>query len=317
VLRKYRCLGTMMVLCLAAPFGCRSAERSRELAPSLNVPSRVVSLAPAVDETIIALGKGSSLVGVSDYSRGSLNLPRVGSVLTPGFEGIARLRPTLIVATSVQGANEATLNRLAPTRLLPWLTPPEVADSIEALGEMLGVNGPARELAQRFRKLPLEPEAGRKRVLLLLPGSGGSSSEVWFLRKNSLHGALLHQAGAMNAVNQPISGAARLSFEELLRVNPDAIVILSSAAMLPLAEELQNHLARFSPLLAIRERRLCILSSEDPLGVGPEVLKLAPQLQVAFQGLGLLREGAVSSRERGNAHGPEPSALCQLARGVF
>ncbi|MGH7879693.1 MAG: helical backbone metal receptor, partial [Candidatus Binataceae bacterium] len=64
---------------------------------------RIVSLAPSVTETLFALGAGDEVVGVSqycDYPPAVLDLPRVGSFLTPNVEAIAALRPTLVIGLS-------------------------------------------------------------------------------------------------------------------------------------------------------------------------------------------------------------------------
>src|SRR5512146_2715162 len=63
-------------------------------------PSRIVSLAPAVTETLFALGEGGAVVGVSqycDYPPAATHLPKVGTFLTPNVEAIAALRPDVLV----------------------------------------------------------------------------------------------------------------------------------------------------------------------------------------------------------------------------
>ena len=63
-------------------------------------PQRIVSLAPAITETLFALGAGAEVVGVSqycDYPPEVARLPRVGTFLTPNIEAIAGRRPTIVI----------------------------------------------------------------------------------------------------------------------------------------------------------------------------------------------------------------------------
>ncbi|MGH8011975.1 MAG: helical backbone metal receptor, partial [Candidatus Binataceae bacterium] len=73
-------------------------------AAAVNTSLRIVSLDPAVTETIFALGAGKELVGVSqytDYPPQAVKLPKVGTFLTPNIEAIVALRPTLIIGPAM------------------------------------------------------------------------------------------------------------------------------------------------------------------------------------------------------------------------
>ena len=70
-------------------------------------PPRIVSLAPAVTETLFALGEGGAVVGVSqycDYPPAATHLPKVGTFLTPNVEAIAALRPDLIIGPGLSSS---------------------------------------------------------------------------------------------------------------------------------------------------------------------------------------------------------------------
>jgi len=62
--------------------------------------------AGAIDLAVLALGGAQKLVAVSNYCQlpPGLQLPRVGSSLTPSFEAIAGLRPSLILCDGSAGA---------------------------------------------------------------------------------------------------------------------------------------------------------------------------------------------------------------------
>jgi len=79
-----------LFLLSALAFACQS----RAPAPADAGPPRIVSLAPAVTETLFAIGAGGLVVGISDYCNyppEALGLPRLGTSITPNYEAIARL----------------------------------------------------------------------------------------------------------------------------------------------------------------------------------------------------------------------------------
>ncbi len=102
------------------------------------VPTRIVSLSPAMTETLIEIGAGESLVAVSDFPTEhpmTRDLPRVGTGLTPNYEAIARLSPDIVLMQSGGQTGVVDLSAVAPTRALPWLTVEDLNNSaVRALG---------------------------------------------------------------------------------------------------------------------------------------------------------------------------------------
>jgi len=109
-----------------------------------SIPRRVVSLAPSVTETILALDFGDRLAGISDFCvlpSGMTALPRVGGLLTPDLETIKALHPDILVGTT--SGNDPGLATQAEALGLPLyiLHTPDVAQvlaSLERIGDLLG-----------------------------------------------------------------------------------------------------------------------------------------------------------------------------------
>jgi iron complex transport system substrate-binding protein len=153
-------------------------------------PRRLVSLAPGVTETLLALGFGDHLVGVSDFCvlpDDTAGIPRVGGLLTPDFETIRGLHPDLLVGTT--SGNDPGLASQAEALGLPLYTlhTPDVArvlESLERLGGLLGDPPRGARAAEEMRRRLRVVEArvsGRPapRVLfviwsepLVVPGAG-------------------------------------------------------------------------------------------------------------------------------------------------
>jgi iron complex transport system substrate-binding protein len=155
-----------------------------------STPRRVVSLAPSVTETMLALDFGERLAGVSDFCvvPGVMaGIPRVGGLLTPDLETIRALHPDLLVGTT--SGNDPGLASQAEALGLPLyiLHTPDVARvlaSLESLGDLLGDAPRGVRVAEEMRRRLIAVEtrvSGQPapRVLfviwaepLVVPGSG-------------------------------------------------------------------------------------------------------------------------------------------------
>lgn len=262
------------VLAGALYLGSRSATAGRPHGSATRA-QRVASLSPAITDTIVALDARSALVLVSDYCRIS-DLARAGTILTPHFERIASAKPDLIIATEVRGSPDRALQRLAPLLSLPWLTLDEVVDSTRKLGHVLQRERQADLLAQRLaRELAVNARADAPRVLLLMGPTTEERVGYFYIRDASLHGRLLTASGYRNAiVDTPSLGQPHLSVEQVLRVDPDAVLVLQEA---PASGP--PPLSALSPLKAVQTKRTLVLSRPGILNMGPDILEIRRLVQ--------------------------------------
>ena len=248
--------------------------------------ARLVSLTPAITETVLALGGVAQLVGVSNYCvlPQGLKLPRLGSSLTPSFEAIAGLRPSLILCDDSAGAKRHELAALAKCEVLPWLTLPEVVSSIRRIGQLLGQAAAGDALAERLNsRLSQKPPPSAPRVLLLLSYDPDRPAEIWFIRQNSLHGAALSAAGATNAVARDVAGLPRLSIEELIQLDPDEVLIIPPpGATLEVRRRLLTAFNALAPLRAVKDGKVGVVSTASQ-SVGPSILELSDALASMLQ----------------------------------
>ena len=247
---------------------------------------RLVSLTPAITETVLALGGAAQLVGVSNYCvlPETLKLPRLGSSLTPSFEAIAGLRPSLILCDDSAGAKRRELAAIASCEVLPWLTLPEVVGSTRRIGQVLGRAAVGNALAERLNnRLSRQPPAGASRVLLLLSYDPDRPAEIWFIRQNSLHGAALAAAGARNAVAHDVPGLPRLGVEQLIELDPDDVLIIPPpGATLELKKRMLTAFNALAPLRAVKEGKVGIVNGASQ-SVGPSILTLSDALSAMLQ----------------------------------
>jgi len=245
---------------------------------------RVVSLSPAITETLFAIGAGSQLVGVSDYCNypeAAKKLPHTGSALTPNYEAIVRLSPTLIVCEAAASTPRRELAALGVTKFVPWLSLEDIVAGTRLLGVLTGQQATANALADKlWNGLALAENPRGPRVLLVLGEGQAKLSEIYFIKRNSIHGAALRAAGARNAVDKDVPGVPRLSLEELIRLDPEAIIVLvAPSPNAPSKEQILSEYRALEPLAANKHDRVAVLQSDEAFANGPRILTLAEHLK--------------------------------------
>jgi ABC-type Fe3+-hydroxamate transport system substrate-binding protein len=285
-LRRLWTLASFALL-IAAAWACLLGCERRAPAPSARA-DRIVSLAPAITETLFAIGAGDRVVGVSDYCDYPLavkSLPRVGTSLTPSYEAIVRLGPTRVIGERAKGTPAHELSAVAPAVLLPWLSVADVTASTRELGKITGHEAAAEDLARRLsERLSRPPPPDAPRVLLVLGSDPRQLSDVWFIRRNSIHGAALEAAGGRNAVAEDIDGAPSLPLERVVTLNPDVVLILVMADT-PNPEIEANHLAswRALPIAATKRGAVRVLWGRALQSNGPRILDVVDKLAAALR----------------------------------
>jgi ABC-type Fe3+-hydroxamate transport system substrate-binding protein len=273
---------TLLRALAVAALGCQRSGTNP------NGPKRIVSLSPGITDALFEIGAGSLVVARSDYCDYPAEvsrLPRVGTSLTPNYETITRLSPTLIIGEEGANARRRELEAIGPTLLLPWLTLDEITQSLRELGRRTDTVARADALAARMQaRLAVPAPPNGPRVLLVIGYQPGKIEELWFVRENSLHGSALHAAGARNAVPEAVAGLPRLSLERLLAIDPDAIFVLTQPG-----RAAADYLAPFSaltPLRAVREKHVAIVEAPEAYVHGPRILALVDRLALEVQKLG-------------------------------
>ncbi len=199
-------------------------------------PERIVSMSPALTETLFALGLGDRVVGVTRfclYPDEVLGIPKVGGYLDPNWEAIVTLEPDLVVLMESHSGAESRLSGLGIRTVR--VNQQKVADilaSIQQLAEVCGVPDRGEllraDVEQRLERIR-RAVSGRSepRVVVSVgrsPGSGRLST-VWAVGPGTFLDDALSLAGGVNAVPGGVAGAyPEISAEGLLHLDPDDIL---------------------------------------------------------------------------------------------
>ncbi len=198
-------------------------------------PSRIISLAPSLTETLYALGVEDRLVGDTDYCDyppDAQNKPKVGGVINPNLEEIAALHPDLVLLSKEGNQLETVraLDTLAiPNYATDIRTIDQILSSTEKLADVLNVSAAGKsltdDLQQRLATLQakLSGVAPRRVLFVVWP------EPLMSVGKNTFVADAIRRAGAISIVDSN-QDWPQVSLEEVARLQPDYLVFAASHA---------------------------------------------------------------------------------------
>ncbi|HMM35145.1 MAG TPA: helical backbone metal receptor [Thermoanaerobaculia bacterium] len=189
---------------------------------------RIVSLCPSTTETLVALGLGRSLVGVTRYCvhpREALDgIPRVGGTKDPDHAAIAALEPDLVLCNAEEN-READVAALAARHRVDVSHPTRVADVpplLCRLGSLTGCEPVAEGWARRVeeRIAAARPAARPVRfVYLIWKGPWMAAAAGTYISD------LLETFGGVNVFPRERGPWPRTDEAELAALAPELVVL--------------------------------------------------------------------------------------------
>lgn len=201
-----------------------------------NAPARIVSLVPAVTETLFAIGAGPRVVGVStfcDFPEQVVSLPRVGSFVAPVAEAIVALSPDLVITSPTPG-NQPAVRAIerAGVRIAVVRSEGGLAEAKAAIRDVASAAGVAAAGADLVAHLEAELEAtsasvqglARPRVAVVV-----GRDPLVLAGPESYLGELVAIAGGTNVASGLRGRWPRVGHEFLIENAPEVIIDLTIA----------------------------------------------------------------------------------------
>jgi len=238
---------------------------------------RIVSTAPSITETLFAMGLGPRVVGVTIYCKfpaEAAKLPKIGNLLTPDLEAIMALKPDLVVVHKTTTHLVEALTRL---HIQIVEVQSQNLDAIYAGAREIGKATSAGDGAERMIRDMQSKLRGLKKLTAGLPKPSvvfivghtpGKLEGMVAGSGTSYFSDLLDYSGGSNIFHDVTAPYPRISLEEILSLNPDAIMELSGDAR-PKQEEVLALWHSKGMLKAVKTGRVFALESSPFLVPGP------------------------------------------------
>lgn len=278
--------GLMLALpALAAAISVRD-DRGQELRLAQS-PARIVSLLPALTETVCALGQCQRLVAVDRYSNwpeSVRRLPSMGGGLDFDLERVVAQRPDLVLmAASARGADRLQALGI-PVLALEPRSHADVQRVIDTLGQVLGLPpNHARQLWQQIdaslvqAAQSLPPALRGRSVYVEVSPAPHAASELSFI------GQTLTRLGQINIVPGRLGPFPQIQPEFVVQAQPEFIMVGDSSR--------QDMLKRpgWSRLKALQSGRVCAFEPHEAevlVRPGPRLAEAAQLMVRCLQRVG-------------------------------
>lgn len=263
---------------LVAISGC-----GQRVAPvSVEAPRRIVSMAPSLTETLLALGLDDRVVGVTRYCPDVDGALVVGGYFDPSYEAILSLEPDLVI---VMQSHDELHRRLADLGLDTLRVDQHDVDgilrSIHDIAVRCGIELRGLDLVERLRSALDGVTAAveglhRPRVLVVVgrePGSGRVGT-LWAAANDTFYDDVIRLAGGANAVTNTVIRYPELSIEGLMVVDADVIldVVADGGARGVSADEAAADWRELGDLRAVRDGRVHVLMDDFVVIPGPRIV---------------------------------------------
>ncbi len=198
-------------------------------------PRRIVSASPGNTEILYELGLGSRIVGVTDwcdYPPAARRKKRIGNITPLNVERILALRPDLVVADILNGVDGVRgLERFrVPVLALKPDSLEKLFEAIRLCGRATGTEPSAEALVARMRATVAGVErqgrairSKRLKVLVIL-GAEVKGAPIWSPGPGSFLDQVVRLAGGFNLFADLRSPWGQVSYEAILKRNPDVIL---------------------------------------------------------------------------------------------
>lgn len=263
---------------------------------------RIVSFSPAISRTLIDFGLQDRIVGRTTYCDFlPEEVPVVGDLHSVNYERLIELDPTHVLLQPSSAGVDRRLTQLGQERgwtIAAWPGIDQIDDIEQLVRELPGVLCQGRsddeeEMARTAAELtnriaaslaPGDAPLWRGRTLIV-----HSTQPVRVFGRGTYLNDVLTRLGASNAVEA--EGWKELSLEDVLRLNPEAIIIIRPGeADWTDAMEAAGALGRLE-IDAVRNRRVALLTHPDALLPSTGIIKVAGELRTIMGSMAATGEG--------------------------
>jgi iron complex transport system substrate-binding protein len=269
-----------VVFCLSVATPALAVTDDLGVEVRLDRPARrVISLSPHLTELMYSIGAGDRLAGVvrgSDFPAEAAALPEIGDASGLDFERILQLQPDLVLAWG-SGNRSVDIARLRSLGLHVLVLEPQRLEDIprhlHLLAELTQRQERAQEVTREFNSrldALRQRYAGRTSLRVLF--------EIWHQPLFTVNGDhiisnVLRLCSAQNIFAGLPRLAGEVSIEQVLLLDPDAIVVGSEAG-----DASVNNWLEFPYLKAVRGGNLFAVSADQITRQTPRIIEAAERL---------------------------------------
>jgi iron complex transport system substrate-binding protein len=237
-------------------------------------PQRIVSIGPSITEFLFAIGAGARVIGTDDFSdepAAAKTLEKLGGIKV-NFEKVVALRPDLVLIVKF---SDGTIEKLASAGLLVMVVDPQsvgdVARTATLLGQATGEDGSAlaAKIDQQVQAVKTKVASATTKPRVYHEIDASDPTKIFTVGPGSYIADLIDIAGGANIAAKATSAYPQLSAEEILRADPE-IIVLAGADYAAKPAQVKAR-AGWSAISAVKNDRIGVIAPNLINRPGPRV----------------------------------------------
>lgn len=246
-------------------------------------PERIVTLAPSETEVMFAIGAGSKVVAVdnySDYPEEAQSIEKVGDMNT-NLEALLAAKPDVVLAHS--GMQASVIEELRKLNVKVFASDPktleQVMEKIETIGQIVNAQAGAAQVTATMQEElkrvtdALQGVAPKKVYMEFSPG--------WTVGSGEYMDEVLTLAGGDN-VSKEKSGWFEVDPEAVIQSNPEVIIYSHNTNFdLGIPQAIKER-PGFEAIDAVKNDRLFAVDDNSISRVGPRLTKVLYEMAKAI-----------------------------------
>jgi len=199
----------------------------------VNAQERIITLSPAINEIVYALGSGSEVVGNTQYCtypKASQSVPKVGGYFSPNLEKILSLKPSIVIMQPNNTKLAQKLHKLGiKTKIIPIDRLPHITKAMVDLGDLLHKEAKAQNIVSDINKALAEIQGivKDKKILIVIGHNTSLVKQIFVVGQNLYLDDIINTSGNTNALHSKRKGQPILNQENLIATNPDIVILLA------------------------------------------------------------------------------------------
>ncbi|RXJ75528.1 iron ABC transporter substrate-binding protein [Aliarcobacter skirrowii] len=194
---------------------------------------RIITLSPAVNEIVFALGLGNNIIANTqfcDYPEISKSIEKVGGYGSVSLEKVVNLNPSIIINQNYDKKLNSSLNALGfKTLVYKTDSLDDIKFAIKDLGDVFNRQNEAKILNTNIENSlkNIENIVENQKILIVISPQNTLSNQIYVTNNYIYFEDIIKKSGNQNAYQSSLKSQPAINSEKLILLNPDIIILLA------------------------------------------------------------------------------------------
>lgn len=234
----------------------------------LSANEKIITLSPAVNEIVFALGMGDNVVANTqfcDYPEISKSIEKVGGYGSVSLEKVVNLNPTIILNQDYDKKLNQSLKDLNfKTLVYKTNSLEDIKFTIKDLGEVFNKKEEAKDLNNQIENSleSLKNIIENQKILIVISPQSTLSNQIFVVGNFIYFEDIIKASNNINAYQSSLKSQPSINSEKLITLNPDIIILLAPYLKDDKEKDDMLNLWKKLPVNASKQENIYIIDDE-------------------------------------------------------